>query len=259
MRENVATFRQLRSLDGGVGMALDYLTSMATHLGDWETALAAAREKAAIEAARGAPLYRAYGLHVLGGVYLAQGNLDEARALLEEAQALACDGPNRDFAGALLCALAQVAQYADRLDDATALLNAARQHAARPLPAWLDRRTRFIQAQVALRRGESAAARALLQACLAAEHDAQPQLPAQFEALARAWLGLGEPTRAAILLGAANALRQTMGCPVLPVDRPAYDAALAALWLGRGQDCPGLLWAAGERMSADESLAYALG
>jgi tetratricopeptide (TPR) repeat protein len=258
IREQVAAFRQLHSLEGGVAMGLHYLTFMAAHLGDWATATAAAQEKAEIEALWGTPLDRAYGLHSVSLVHLAQGHLDQARALLEEAWALAGDSLNQDFVAELLCCLGQVALYTDRVDESAELLHAARHLSGRPLPSWLDGRTLFFQGQVAARQGQYQEALALMQACLAKRQDDLPQLPMHLEGLAAVWLGLGEPERAVILLGAADSLRQAMGCPVLPVDQPRYEQTLAEARASVGSDVWAAGWTTGEGMSANKSVVFAM-
>ena len=85
IREYVAVFRQLRSV-GSVPMALGYLSFMAVGIGDFAAAAQAAQEKSEIEASRGLAIDRAYGLHSIAYVHLAQGNLTLARAQLEEAR-----------------------------------------------------------------------------------------------------------------------------------------------------------------------------
>ena len=258
IQEQVSAFRRLPSLKGGLTMALNYLTFMAIHIGDWAAATAAAQEKAEIEALWGTPLNRAYGLHSVSLVHLAQGHLDQARALLDEARALAGDGPNRDFTAELLCCLGQVALYTDRVDESTEFLYAARHLYEGQLPSWLDGRTLFCQGQVAAQRGQYAEALALMQACLAQRQDDLPHLPTHLEGLAAVWLGLGEPERAAILLGAADSLRRAMGCPVLPVDQPRYEQTLAVARASLGGDVWAACWTTGENMSVDESVVYAM-
>ena len=87
----------------------------------------------------------------------------------------------------------------------------------------------------------------------------RPQILARLEGLAQVWLGLNQPERAGTLLGAASRLRAAMGAPVLPVDRPGYDQTLGALRASLGDGALAAAWAAGEAISTDESVAYALG
>jgi len=57
----------------------------------------------------------------------------------------------------------------------------------------------------------------------------QSEMATCMEGLAEAACALGEATHAARLLGAASALRDRIGAPVLPADRPDYERTLSAV------------------------------
>ena len=165
---------------------------------------------------------------------------------------------NQGFVADTLYLLGQVAFYEDRLDEATERLNECRYLGGDAEHPWLETRALFVLGQVAMRRKEHAAALALIQESLAQYQEVRPQIPALLEGLAQVCLGLGQAKRAGSLFGAASRLRTVMRSPVFPVDRPGYDQTLAELEATLGADAFASAWTAGEAMSAQESVAYAL-
>jgi hypothetical protein len=69
---------------------------------------------------------------------------------------------------------------------------------------------------------------------------------------------LGQPGRAARLLGAAEALRETLGFAVPPVDRCAHEQVVATARAGLGEERFATAWAEGRAMSLHEAMALAL-
>ena len=86
----------------------------------------------------------------------------------------------------------------------------------------------------------------------------RPKIPVRLEALAQVWLDLHRPERAVTLLGAASQLRGAMGLPLLPVDKPGYEQVLASVRASLTDAAFAAAWAAGEALSAEESVADAL-
>lgn len=255
IQEYLAIFRQLRALMS-VPMALGYLAFMAVEMGDFAAGTQAAQEKAEIEASRGLPIDRAYGLHSLAYVDWAQGKLAQAQAQWEEA--LAQESSDRGFVAEILYHLGQVALYADRLDEADERLAESRRLGGGAEHPWLETRALFALGQVAIRRGEYTAALALMQESLAQYREVYPRIPPGLEGLAQVWLGLGQPKRAATLLGAANHLRQTMGAPIPPVDQPGYEQTCAILRASLDDATFVAAWGAGEEKTTEAAVAFAL-
>jgi predicted ATPase/DNA-binding SARP family transcriptional activator len=67
-----------------------------------------------------------------------------------------------------------------------------------------------------------------------------------------------EPARAARLWGAAEGLRQAIGCRSAPAARATYERALAAARAQLGDDAFAAAWAAGRAMTLDQAIAEAL-
>jgi predicted neutral ceramidase superfamily lipid hydrolase len=70
--------------------------------------------------------------------------------------------------------------------------------------------------------------------------------------------GQGQPKRAAWLFGAAEALRETSGASIPPVDRADYDRILAAVRAQLDEQTFAAAWAEGRAMTLEQAIAYAL-
>jgi len=78
------------------------------------------------------------------------------------------------------------------------------------------------------------------------------------ELLAAAVSMRGDHRRAAILFGAAEALREAVGAFVLPLYRAEYDRGLAAARAGLDETTLGAAWSEGRAMMPGEAIEYAL-
>jgi predicted ATPase/transcriptional regulator with XRE-family HTH domain len=68
-----------------------------------------------------------------------------------------------------------------------------------------------------------------------------------------------EPERAARLWGAAERLRQAIGCRPAPAARAIYESAIASVRGQIGAEAFAAAWAAGQALSLDQAIAEALG
>ena len=80
----------------------------------------------------------------------------------------------------------------------------------------------------------------------------------QLESLAFVALARGQNGRAARLLGAAEALRETAASAMTRLEREEYDAAVLQLRDELDAAAFDEFWAEGRRMTADEAVAFAL-
>jgi hypothetical protein len=72
-------------------------------------------------------------------------------------------------------------------------------------------------------------------------------------------LACGQPTRAARLMGAAEAVREDQEMPLEPVyRRDVYDALLASARAALDRESFAAAWAEGRTMSLEQAVAYAL-
>jgi DNA-binding CsgD family transcriptional regulator len=112
--------------------------------------------------------------------------------------------------------------------------------------------TLIIFGQVATAEGDNAAARSFYEECLAMGY--KPAIPAALEGLASA-ATQEEPGRAAHLWGAAEALRETFGAPLPPLERPGYEQAVSAARTRLGEKTFAAVWAEGRMMTPEQALA----
>jgi len=111
--------------------------------------------------------------------------------------------------------------------------------------------------QVTAAQGDYAKARALYEESLtlAREMGFKRHIPADLEGLAAVFAAQGEPMRAARLWGAAEALREAMGMPLPPIEKPGYKGWVAAARIQLGGQIFTATWAEGRTMIPEEILA----
>ena len=80
-------------------------------------------------------------------------------------------------------------------------------------------------------------------------------IPSCLEALADVAAAQGEFTWAAQLLGTAEELREALGTPLPPVDRPIYEQTVAAVRVQLGEKAFAEAMAEGRSMTAEQALA----
>jgi non-specific serine/threonine protein kinase len=204
--------------------ALNSLGLLALHQGDQERAAAYFEESLTLTRAVGDQRGIGQALNNLGNVAVYQGDLERAAAAFAEA-------------------LAHFRQAGDRGSVALALMNLG----------W-----------VARKRGEVAQAKALLHEALALFRElGDPRRCAEgLEELA-ATAGVAEPAgqgeRAARLLGAAAAVRETLGAPPPPEERAETEQGVAAARAALGEERWAAAFAAGQALTLEQAIAEALG
>jgi predicted ATPase/DNA-binding CsgD family transcriptional regulator len=162
--------------------------------------------------------YSAEPLGLLGLIHLEQHELEEARPLLEE--------------GIVICEQTGVVTEAIHL-----LLGLARLCALQ---------------------GDAAAAQRMYReglALLVEVNVYKEDIAAALEGLASLEAGQGTPQRAALLWGAAYALREAIGAPMYPVYRGGYEHALALARTQLGEKSFRAAWAEGQLMTPVQALA----
>ena len=114
---------------------------------------------------------------------------------------------------------------------------------------------------MAWQEGDAASATAHLTESLALRRELGERLGIAecLEGLATVAAGTGQPERAARLLGAAEALREAIGAPLPPVDRPDHDDDDSATRAALGEAAFAAAWAAGRALTVEQAVAEALG
>ena len=115
----------------------------------------------------------------------------------------------------------------------------------------------YAGAEVARVEGDSPRAQALYEQSVGVARKAgdQRMITSGLEGLAAAVAAQGNHVWAAHLWGAAEALRETIGTPLPPVDRASYHRAVEALRTQLGEQAFATAWAEGRTMSPEQALA----
>jgi predicted ATPase/DNA-binding CsgD family transcriptional regulator len=227
--------------------------------GDQETARSRLEESVALWREVGDKQGLAQALRFLSGSFESQGDYAAARPLAEESVELFREGEDRFGLGITLSrlgitALAQGDHAAARaaLEEGVAICREIEDDWALALAL----RNLGIGA---LREDdhEEAVAR-LAESLTVLQETGNPLYMQNLELLAAAVSMQGDHKRAALLFGAAEALRQAVGAFVLPLYRAEYDRGVAAARTGLTEATFDTAWSEGRAMTPDEAIEYAL-
>ena len=113
---------------------------------------------------------------------------------------------------------------------------------------------------VSCRQGNSMAAQALYEECLnLCRQLRHPRGTAYcLEGLTVVALGQNRPARAAQLIGASTALRESITCPLDSVEQAEHDKQAASACATLGEDAFAIAWAEGKAMTWEQAVEYAL-
>jgi non-specific serine/threonine protein kinase len=227
--------------------------------GDQQTARSKLEESVALWREVGDRQGLAQALRFLSGSFESQGDYAAARPLAEESVELFREGEDTFGLGITLSrlgitALAQGDHAAARaaLEEGVAICREIGDDWALALAL----RNLGIGA---LREGdlEEAVAR-LAESLKVLRETGNPLYMQNLELLAAAVSMRGDHRRAAILFGAAEALREGVGTFVLPLYRAEYDRGVAATRDGLDEATLSAAWSEGRAMTPDEAIEYAL-
>jgi predicted ATPase/transcriptional regulator with XRE-family HTH domain len=114
--------------------------------------------------------------------------------------------------------------------------------------------------EIAYAQGDYARAAALQAECLTMRREQSNKVaPAKcFENFALIAVATGEAERAACLFGAAEALRDRLGAPMPPSDRPIYERGVADVRARLDEHTFAAAWETGRIMPVNEAIDYAL-
>ncbi len=231
---------------------------MAWGRGDIERARRHHEAALALRRAQDDPDGVAQSLHNLGNLALERGDYGQARALHEEALAIRrARGSPRDVALSL-CNLGRLAALRGEYGTAHILLEESLRLAAQVggnlSRAW----PLHALGELALLEGDAAAAAGAFAESLAlAREVGLKEAVGALEGIALA-AALGEAEPAVRLLGAAEAVRETIRAPQLPTERVHSAPAVARLRAALGVPAFDAAWAAGRRMGVDEAIETGL-
>src|SRR2546423_203545 len=239
--------------------ALIWLAYMAGQQGEYTRALALSEQSLALHRELESKIGTADSLLQLAWwLYLSQKGPARVRALLEEALALSRKAGDKMVIARCLCLSGQLALSQDNSAMARSLIGEAlslfKETGDRPGTAL----SLSMLARAEVRQGNHAAARALYEESLAMAArggDYKGLIPSCLEGLAGVVAAQGEVSRAARLLGTAEALREALGTPLPPVERAAYERSVAATRAQLGEKTFAAAWARGRTMTPEQALA----
>ena len=251
---------------------------LAWHQGDHHRAMALYQETLALRRLIGDEDGVLSALNNLGGVALDQGDWERGTALLEECMALAQESGNTRVMTAVTNNLGNVAMQTGDYSRAARLYEQSM-----TLEQELGN-TRGVAAAVsnlgtvANRTGDDAAAQRYYRQALTLYHEIGDRrgIAATLEGLSGAAAGPPtgtpsiaparapgpalptDPWRAACLLAAARQLREQIGAPVLPADRPQRDRDMAAARAALDDEAFAAASVRGAGLTLEQAIAYAL-
>ncbi|MBK1786387.1 BTAD domain-containing putative transcriptional regulator [Prauserella cavernicola] len=233
--------------------ALDVLAGVAEVTGDY--AEAARNHASALRIAQDLALWTEIAVRFagLGRVMLLTGDLESAHAQHERARVLAVEQGNSSLAAYAEFGLALVARRRGHLAEAEELLARWLEPAAVHTFAALTPLAEL--GFIAELRGDGERARELHETGYrgALATGGGPRVLAlALEGLAGAWSLLGEPERAARLLGAADAARGSVGAPLPPAERGDVDRIAERVRALLGEQAFAAAFADGARHAPDD-------
>jgi WD40 repeat protein/predicted ATPase len=255
-----------RTGDGELGLSVswgNHYTLPALVLrerGEYARARALCEECLALARERGDAESIAIALLSLGDIARDLGEAARVSALCEESLALFRNMGQKWAIGFLLNDLALAAYL-----DGDLALAASRATESESVFREMEAETSLAEVLVTVGRvrgaqGEWAAARASLAEALTLALAKGPRLfvAASLEEIGVQAVGQGYAQHGVPLLAAAATLRQVMGAPPRPVDRPGMEAALAAARMALGLDIFDQVWAAGQALPLEQAIGRAL-
>ncbi len=244
----------------GLGAALNGLGLLESELGNYAAAHDLHRQGIAAARAASDLVGVGYGLLNLSLVETQLGEHEEARRLLVESLAVFRGIQHKPGIALLLLNLGNATEHAGDSDAAEAQFRESLQLNRELGDDGTASYPMFGLGRLALARGDLNGARRLFIESLRLRH-----ATGELRAIPRNLNGLGEldrrqgaPERAARWFGAAEALRETLGVPVLNTYLATHDNEVAALRVALGEARFVAAWKAGRAMTVDQAVALAL-
>ncbi len=241
-------------------LSLCILGEIATELGDLPRACALLEESLHDAQQAGIRHSADRPLGDLADLARIAGDLGQARGLIEQALALSRELGFQTHIAWQLLILGQVS--AGQGDNATA--HAALDEALALFTQWQDV---WGAGAVSFELADLAWAEGLHDHALQLYHDALPMLrlrrclamqPLLLQRLAAIELHQGKPVLAAQFLGCAEAVQETVGLPIIPIERARWDNTMADLRSLLDASILTAEWATGRAMSFEQAVAQVL-
>jgi predicted ATPase/class 3 adenylate cyclase len=258
--ESLAIMRELGN-QSGIGAALNNLAGVAHQQGDFAYARALLEQCLAIKRELGERGRIANSLGNLGNVALDQGDFASARALCEECLAIMRELGNRGYIATTLDALGRVAYFqgdyptARMLSEESLAIMRELQHRNGMADSL------YSLGNVTYEQGDYQAARKMFAEGLVIrrERDDRRGMVSSLAGLAAVIVALGSSLHAARIWGAAERLREQIGAPLPPNERPRYDQRVAGARAASKDDIAfDSAWQEGRALTLEVALELAL-
>jgi len=229
------------------GRALTVLGRIAAWQGDYAGVHGPMEEAVSLLRPHGDSPSLAYALHGLGIAAAFQGQLDEARRLIDEAASMAATEPTSALLAWIEYWRGLVAEWDHDPDAARQAyeraLRIGRQLAHKPAIAH----SLCVLGRLAAAAGNRAVAASALEESFGIFRDVEDRwgLAHVLLGFARLAANNGQPSRAAAIVGAADAIREQLSIELSPPDRDYRDATIAAALKGIGEPAFWCAWAEG--------------
>jgi predicted ATPase/class 3 adenylate cyclase/DNA-binding CsgD family transcriptional regulator len=239
-----------------VAWALTWLAYIASQQGEYARGLALCEESLALHRGLENKIGTADSLFQLAEVlYVSQSDPARIRSLLEEGLALSREAGDKmgiagyfRLAGQLALSQGDAATARSLTEEALSLFREIGDRQGIVLSLCL-------LARVEARQGKHAAARALYEESLTFPGKVDTVwIASSLEGLASVVAAQDELAWAARLWGAAEVLREAIGTPLPPVERPAYEGSVAAARSHLGEKIFAAAWAEGRTMTPEQAL-----
>jgi predicted ATPase/class 3 adenylate cyclase/DNA-binding CsgD family transcriptional regulator len=254
--ESLALFREVGDKEG-TAWSLNNLASIVSQQGEYARAISLKEEALALFEALGNIEGIAFSLFSLAWVlFISEGDPAKVHTLLEEGLALCRKVGHKDgivialrLLGGVFLQQGDTVKARTLLEEGVAL---SREIGYRHGTA----ESLFVLGKVAAYHGDYAAAHAFYEESLYLGREVGDNLSIAFylEGLADVVAVQGDPAWAARLWGVAEALREAMGTPLPPVDRTAYERAVAAVHTLLDEKAFASAWAEGRNMTPEQAL-----
>ena len=230
---------------------------------DYARATALFEECLALCRALGHDVYAGAALNQLGLVAQAHGEYERATALLEESVAVARalgDQVPLDGRAAMLRDLAALLRVRGEYGRAAALLEESIALCRKAVHAWGIAYALMVLGDIALEQQDQDRAAGAYMEGLTLHQSVGSKwgVALCLDGLAKVAAAQEREARAAWLFAAAEGLRDAIGAPLSPSDRPAYEAALSAVRSAIGDEAFAAAWTAGQTLTPEQAVAAAL-
>jgi ATP/maltotriose-dependent transcriptional regulator MalT len=196
-------------------------------------------------------------VHSVAWLWFTQGDLATMRQRFQEGQALITKVGDRAWSAECLWVAALLALSEGEPERASSLAQESLSLYREMGDPWYSAWLLHILGRIEIQRGDMSAARRYYQQSLALNRRVGEKwmTPFNLEGWASVVATQGELRWAAQLWGAAEALREAMDVPRLPVDRVGYEQAVAAARAQLGEDAFAAAWSEGRTMTPEQALA----